>query len=78
MYELEIFCRNIRYLRLKNNYSLTKMSKVLGVSITTLRKIEAENVPKYLSSAVVLRAAVHFNIRASSLFLPLYSTGDNP
>ena len=78
MDELSTFCHNIRHLRLKNGYSLSKMAKTLGVSIKTLRIIETGSIPKHLGSAVVFRAAVHFDIRASALFLPLYNPSDNP
>ena len=76
MDELTVFCRNIRFLRLKNSCSMTKMSKTIGVSVNTLRSLEAGHIPKNLSSAVVFRTAVHFGIRASSLFIPL--SPDNP
>ena len=76
MDELTIFCRNICFLRLKNGYSMTRMSKTIGVSIHTLRKLEAGHIPKNLSSAVVFRTAVRFGVQASSLFILL--SADSP
>ena len=66
--ESETLLKNLAFLRQKHNLSQAKMAKVLGIGITTWRKIEQGIMPPRLSSLVVYRAADAFGIPAVRLF----------
>ncbi len=66
--EFLIFCKNIRLLREKYNFSKKEMAKILGISEKTLSLIENDIVIERLSSKVIFRTARYFGIQPAYLF----------
>ena len=62
------FLSNLKYLRRQHHLTQKQMAQILGISITTWRKIEQGIMPPRLSSLVVYRAADAFGIAAIKLF----------
>ena len=60
--------RNLNHLRRLHNLTQKQMAQILGISITTWRKMEQGIMPPRLSSLVVYRAADAFGIPAIKLF----------
>ena len=60
--------RNLNHLRRQHNLTQKQMAQILGISITTWRKMEQGIMPPRLSSLVVYRAADAFGIPTSTLF----------
>ena len=69
--DLSIFCENIVFLRKHNNYSKTKMAKLLGTSIKSLNSIENGKVPKKLGCRILDNIYINFGILPKEIFLPL-------
>ena len=65
--ELNIFCKNIYYLRKKNKYSQKKMAKIMNISTGSLRKVENGIVPRCIYAGTIYRICLHFNISADLL-----------
>jgi transcriptional regulator with XRE-family HTH domain len=63
-YFVEYFCYNITYLRSINNLSKKEMSKILGIGVNTLDKIEQAILPPRLSVKVLFRIQKYFNVPA--------------
>ena len=61
--------RNLNHLRRQHHLTQKQMAQILGISITTWRKIEQGIMPPRLSSLVVYRAADAFGIPLFYLFL---------
>ena len=61
------FLSNLKYLRRQHNLTQKQMAQILGISITTWRKMEQGIMPPRLSSLVVYRAADAFGIPTSTL-----------
>ena len=62
------FLSNLKYLRRQHNLTQKQMAQILGISITTWRKMEQGIMPPRLSTLVVYRAADAFGIPAIKLF----------
>lgn len=60
--ELILFCKNFKKLRERERLSKRRMSKMLGISIETLRKIENCDLPLRLNCAVLFRIYHCFDI----------------
>lgn len=60
--ELQNFSHNVKWLRETHHLSRTKMSKLLGVTIKTLTRIEAGDTPKHLTMRVLFRIWDHFGV----------------
>ena len=60
--------RNLNHLRRQHHLTQKQMAQILGISITTWRKIEQGIMPPRLSSLVIYRAADAFGIPTSTLF----------
>ena len=56
-----IFCSNIRFLRKNSGMSQKKMAKIMGISISSLRKIEHGIIPG-ISWEVLLRLRNYFQL----------------
>lgn len=73
--ELLAYCRNIKFLRETNGLSLTKMAEIMKIDVRTLRRVEADIVPKRFGSGALLRLAAYFHLKPSELFSPLSGAG---
>lgn len=62
------FLSNLKYLRRQHNLTQKQMAQILGISITTWRKMEQGIMPPRLSSLVIYRAADAFGVDAARLF----------
>ena len=62
------FLSNLKYLRRQHNLTQKQMAQILGISITTWRKMEQGIMSPQLSSLLVYRAADAFGIPTSTLF----------
>ena len=58
----ESFSHNILWLRQTHQLSKTKMAKLLRISVKTLNRIEAGEMPKRLSVSVFFRIWVAFGV----------------
>ena len=64
------YCRNIRYLRRVNHLTQRELAEKLGISVGTLRRIEAEQFPPRSNSRTLNRVCDLFQISSDAL---LYS-----
>ena len=78
MYDLSInFCKNLRYLRQEHCLTKKAMAEILGVSVSTYRKIEQCDGSVRLHSGMLLRIIDHFQIPADDLLLSELSCPDH-
>ena len=67
-HECQIFLYNLTILRKTHNLTQKQMAQILGISISSWRKIERGAMPPRLSAEVVYRAADAFEIAVAALF----------
>ena len=60
--EQHIICQNILLLRMIHGLTKKKMSQILGISISSLNKIEQGKLPPRLSVSVIFRICEYFGI----------------
>lgn len=65
--EMQIFFHNIRFLRKQNQLSKTEMAKILGISVSTLNKLENGEMPPRLNMSVFYQIHRHFGIAPSCI-----------
>lgn len=65
--ELKHFCTIVKTLRETNRLSKTAMAKILGISVSSLNKLEAGVMPR-ISSEVVFRMMEYFHISVKEVF----------
>ena len=65
--ELKQFCETVADLRRKHGLSKTAMAKILGISPSSLNKLENGEMPR-ISSEVVFRLMGYFHISAEEVF----------
>lgn len=70
--ELLIFCKNIKWIRIENNFSKSEMAKRLGIGIRSLTLLESGIIPSKLSCAVLFQIQNNFGIAPKDLFRPLW------
>jgi len=63
------FCKNLCYLRLVYGLSKKKMAEILGVSVSTYRKIERCEDSVRLHCGMISRAREYFQISADELLM---------
>lgn len=66
--EFDVFCNNIKYLRIKNGISKTKMAKIMQISVYCLTKIEKGILPPSLDVAVLFCINAYFGVSSAQLF----------
>ena len=67
MNELDYFCTAVKNLRAEYHLNKTAMAKILGISISSLNKLENGVMPR-ISCAVVYRMMVYFHLTAKEVF----------
>lgn len=65
----ELICKNITYLRESNSLTKKEMAQALGISVSTLYKIEKGISIHCIHSGRVHRICDHFGITADSFLL---------
>ena len=65
--EMENFCMAVKNLRTKHHLSKTAMAKILGISSSSLNKLEAGVMPR-ISSKVITRLMEYFHVSAEEVF----------
>ena len=65
--EINNLCINVKFLRRKHGLSKTAMAKILGISPSSLNKLENGVMPR-ISSEVVIRLMSYFHISAEEVF----------
>ena len=65
--ELKHFCTIVKTLRETNRLSKTAMAKILGISVSSLNKLEAGVMPR-ISSKVITRLMEYFHVSAEEVF----------
>ena len=65
--EINNLCINVKFLRRKHGLSKTAMAKILGISPSSLNKLENGVMPR-ISSEVVIRLMGYFHISAEEVF----------
>ena len=65
--ELKHFCETVSDLRQKHGLSKTAMAKILGISPSSLNKLEIGVMPR-ISSEVVFRLMEYFHVSAEEVF----------
>ena len=65
--EIKNFCMTVKNLRSKHHLSKTAMAKILGISVSSLNKLENGVIPR-ISSEVVFRLMDHFHISVEEVF----------
>ena len=66
MYESQIFCRNIAWLRKKHGLSKKEMAKILGIGLHSLNNIEMGEMPPRLGYSILLTVYQQFGILPSA------------
>ena len=65
--EMENFCMAVKNLRTKHHLSKTAMAKILGISVSSLNKLEDGVMPR-ISCEVVYRMMDYFHLTAEEVF----------
>lgn len=66
--EIIIFCKNISYLRKKNNLSKTEMCKTIKIGLKSLNLIEIGIIPPKISCEIIFNISKAFHIEPKNLF----------
>ncbi len=69
MTELDIFCRNFRYLREISGLSLEEMAKCVGISVYSVKTTEQGRVPRTVNIETLLAIFVSFGVTTSDMFI---------
>ena len=69
--ELEVFCKNVYFLRKKNGLTQREMAKLLNISVYSLGRIEKGIVPENLGCEMLFHLTVKFHVKMKELFEPL-------
>ncbi|MGN0570719.1 MAG: helix-turn-helix domain-containing protein [Candidatus Fimenecus sp.] len=69
--ELQIFCKNITDLRVKNNLTQKEMAEKLGIAPASISMLEQGIVPPKLGCAIFVSIYKHFGIVPKDMFIPL-------
>ena len=69
MYDIRIFCENIKKIRENKKLSKREMAKLLGISVYSLNIIESGKVPHRLSIDIVYNINSSFGISPNELRL---------
>ena len=67
MNELDYFCTAVKNLRAEYHLNKTAMAKILGISVSSLNKLEDGVMPR-ISCAVVYRLMDYFHLTAEEVF----------
>ena len=62
-----IFAVNIRYLRIKHQLSLSEMAAIIGISVSTLRRLEMGMSSVRTNCVMLNRICDHFDISADAM-----------
>ena len=65
--ELELFRKNIQYLRKKYGYSQKKMAEILQISASSLYRLEKGIIPRCLTAKTLFLICQHFQISADCI-----------
>jgi DNA-binding XRE family transcriptional regulator len=65
----KLFCENVKRLREENGLSKKELSKIMGIGVGSLTKIESGCIPKRLSWTSAVRLAHFFEIMVQDLFI---------
>ncbi|MBP3401679.1 MAG: helix-turn-helix transcriptional regulator [Clostridia bacterium] len=75
--KLSILCKNIKFLREKNNLTKTEMARMLHIGIKSLSRIEKGDFPPKISCLILFRLYYHFGISPTDLLrTPLFQNGN--
>lgn len=66
--DIQIFCENLKKLRLEFGYSKKKMAEILNIGIKTLTTIENGMIPPRLNCEILFQIYTRFGIRPSDIF----------
>ena len=66
--QLKIFCQNIKILREKNGLNEKEMTKILGIGVNSLEKIEQGIIPHRTGVKIIFKISQHFKIEPHKLF----------
>ena len=66
-YYINLFCKNVKYLRKKHNLSKAEMAIKLDIGIGSITSIEKGILPPRLSARVLMKIEESFNVSASEL-----------
>ena len=64
---LNYFCKNILYLRKQYGYTQKKMAYIMGISVSSLRKLERGIMPRCITAKTLYNLCRHFQISADFL-----------
>lgn len=68
--EIEIFCKNIKCLRVGRRLSQKEMAKKLGIDVKRLSMIERGFIPQDLDVTILFQIHRIFGVLPSDMFLP--------
>ncbi|MBQ7355745.1 MAG: helix-turn-helix transcriptional regulator [Clostridia bacterium] len=75
--EIDAFCKNIKYLRIKNGVSKNEMANIMHISMYCLTKIEKGILPPSLDVAVLFRIHAYFGVPPARLFSKIEENTDS-
>ena len=62
--ELKNFFKNVLYLRKKYGYTQKEMANILGISVSSLRKVERGMIPRCITAETLYNLCYYFQISA--------------
>ncbi|MBC8537123.1 helix-turn-helix domain-containing protein [Feifania hominis] len=68
--ERQVFCENVRRLRLERGYTVEQMAHVMRVSAEWVRRLERDDLPDEMDVSVAFYLAAEFGISEADLFRP--------
>ena len=75
--ELQIFCKNLKYLRKKYKLSQKEMAKICGVGVLSIRKLENGIIPKHLGAGIFINISKVLRMSPSVLLTYLIECEEN-
>ena len=60
--ELKHFCKNVLYLRKEYGYTQKEMANILGISVSSLRKVEKGMIPRCITAETLYNLCYYFQI----------------
>ena len=66
---IENLCKNIKLMRTQNNFTQQEMAKILGIGLSSLKKLEEGTVPSLLGINILFIINNIFGVAPASIFL---------
>ena len=66
-HEIEIFCNNVKWLRMHHKLSKNQMARIMKISVRSLNKLEQGDIPWGIGVNAILYTGIYFGVKPAKL-----------